>query len=138
MWCVRLGVGERAIRLSQLHFVEDGEETTDGEDGDDAEQMGDEDSSQIKVKRKGVKDKGKPTKNEKGGEADAKQVIPDATAKLNGILMKPMNTQQSMKVSEPRASKEWLSELVTGSNTVELRAGEVGETWKILLERQAV
>jgi chromatin structure-remodeling complex subunit RSC4 len=143
-WAVRLGAGERGIRVNQLQFVEESN-VSDGDDEEEDEESEEEEPSIYKGRRKGStkemlvpKDKSANSKKEKGQkEMDNKKfVTPDPTVRLNGTLLRPGSSSQPMKSSETKSLKQWQAELLVGSNNLEIRAGDVGEIWKIFLDRQ--
>lgn len=132
IWSVRLGVGERAIRLSQLNFVDDWEEVSDADmDGEPDETEEDEPGSNRIRRKGGPKGAGNKIKKEKGRDKENgvhNTPAPEPVVRLNGNGLKSTVGLQS--------KKEWQGDLQVGSNSLEFRAGDVGEVWKVFLERQ--
>lgn len=140
-WAVRLGTSERGVRVSQLLFWDDVSQGEEIEEEDDPE-TGEEETTSNKGRRKlagkdkpGAKDKAANGKKNK--DAPEKTPRPEPTVRLNGTLLRQTNTSQLGKHnSESKVSKQWQGDLSVGLNNLEIRAGDVGEIWKIFLERQ--
>jgi hypothetical protein len=138
LWSVRLGVGERGIRVSQLLFVGDSNASDGDEDDGDGDSGEDEPSSNKGRRRGSAKEKLGAKERSVGREKGEKRgPMPEANVRLNGALLRATNGIQTLKTPDLKPSKQWQSELPIGSNTLEVRAGEAGEVWKIFLERQA-
>lgn len=132
-------MSERGIRVAEIHFVEEGDGS---EAGDEEEEDSEGEEPAAKGSRRGAagqKTKAAPKAAESQrdkGLGGKKVVPPEATVKLNGSALRPTLNPQQTNTADLKPPKQWQSELTTGPSTLEVRAGDAGEIWKVYLDRQ--
>ena len=132
-WAARLGAGETGVRLSEVRFLEDAEEHSDGEEREapeverheEEEEEEEEEAPPVKRGRgRPKKKRGKDSPKGKGKARAKGQVEEGVQVKLNNVVLTP--TEEGV----------WNIELPPGLNTVEVGA-KGGMTWRAYLDRIA-
>jgi len=132
-------MSEKGIRIAEIHFVEEKEGSDTGEEEEEEESEQEGPASSRNQRRSGKAKagvKGTEGLRDKGGGSSNKVVPPEASVKLNGSALRPIQSPQPVRAPDSRPCKQWQSELNTGCSTLEVRAGDAGEIWKVFLDRQ--
>ncbi|KAK0481744.1 RSC complex protein [Armillaria novae-zelandiae] len=133
-WSILLGPEDKSLRVEEITFMADEEESSGGEDEVDDEDAMDVDASMKNGKKKVKRGRGRPPKVPKGGGVKAKPVRPtkkkpklgEVQVKINGSVVQELEGHNS----------KWSVDVPLGSSTLEV--GEKGGLiWKVYTQRMA-
>lgn len=121
-WSLRLGIGERGIRINEVRFVDDEDGGLSDEDSDG------EPSGRRRVAITREKLRSRDREKDKENKAAPKEKA-EVLVKVNGNVLKASGGAKAQ-------TEEWATDLVVGSNVVEVMGDKGGEPWRLYLERQ--
>lgn len=133
-WSILLGPEDKSLRVEEITFMGDEEESSGGEEEVDDEDAMDVDATMKNGKKKVKRGRGRPPKVPKGGGVKAKPVRPtkkkpklgEVQVKINGSVVQELEGHSS----------EWSVDVPLGSSTLEM--GEKGGLiWKVYTQRMA-
>lgn len=133
-WSILLGPEDKSLRVEEITFMGDEEESSGGEEEVDDEDAMDVDATMKNGKKKVKRGRGRPPKVPKGGGVKAKPVRPtkkkpklgEVQVKINGSVVQELEGHSS----------KWSVDVPLGSSTLEM--GEKGGLiWKVYTQRMA-
>ncbi|KAK0465549.1 RSC complex protein [Desarmillaria tabescens] len=133
-WSMLLGPEDKSLRVEEISFMGDDEESSGGEEEVDDEDAMDMDASMKNGKKKVKRGRGRPPKVPKGGGVKVKPVrttkkkpkLGEVQVKINGSVVQELEEHSS----------KWSVDVPLGSSTLEV--GEKGGLiWKVYTQRMA-
>ncbi|SJL06148.1 uncharacterized protein ARMOST_09484 [Armillaria ostoyae] len=133
-WSILLGPEDKSLRVEEITFMGDEEESSGGEEEVDDEDAMDVDAPMKNGKKKVKRGRGRPPKVPKGGGVKVKPVRPTKKKPKLGEVQVKINGSVVQELEEH--SSKWSVDVPLGSSTLEV--GEKGGLiWKVYTQRMA-